>query len=148
MPLNGRPRAKDIANIQKEFPDAPQAEALQEKLDQAKTARKKWLIQQWDQAVQRNEVDREIEIIKELDKFLTASEVAAFEESARGVFRAKLHNLGVQFSLLVAEKVWDRALEVAEEIMTEFPNSRMAQEISGTLATLRTRAQGMKQGNK
>jgi hypothetical protein len=139
---------QDITAIQKEFPEAPQTEVLQERLDQAKTARKKWLIQQWDQAVQRNEVDRGIEIVKELDKFLSSSEVAAFEESARGVFRAKLHNLGVQFSLLVAEKVWDRALEVAEEIMTEFPNSRMAQEISGTLATLRTRAQVAKQSNK
>jgi hypothetical protein len=135
---------KDLEEIQQEFPETP-AEPLQEKLEQAKTARKKWLIHQWDQAVQRNEVDRGIEIIKELDKFLSASEVAAFEESARGVFRAKLHNLGVQFSLLVAEKVWDRALDVAEEIRKEFPNSRMAQEINDTLTTLRTRAQGMKQ---
>jgi transposase len=140
--------AQDIADLQRDFPQAVQAEALHEKLDLAKTERKKWLIQQWDQAVQRNEVDRGIEIVKELDKFLTPSEVAAFEESARGVFRAKLHNLGVQFSLLVAEKIWDRALEVAEEIIREFPNSRMAQEVSGTLAALKSRSQGMKQGNK
>jgi len=135
-----------IRQIQQDFPNLPKVAELPDKLDNAKTVRKKWLIQQWDQAVQNNEIDRGIEILKELDQYLTASEVAAFEESARGVFKAKLHNLGVQFSLFVAEKVWDRALAVAEEIVSEFPNTRMAQEISQGLANLRAKAQSTKPG--
>ncbi|MFA5864059.1 MAG: hypothetical protein WC975_05155 [Phycisphaerae bacterium] len=135
---------EDIERMQKEFPDAPEIKGLRERLDDASATRKKWLLRQWDQAIQRNEVDRGIEILKDLDKYLTKKEVEAFEESARGVFRAKLHNLGVQFSLLVTEKVWDQALRVAEEILSEFPNSRMAQEINETLSTLRTKAQGGK----
>ena len=131
------------------MPTARRWPISQDRLDEARTARKKLLLQQWDEAVQRNEVDRGIEVLKDLDKYLTASEVAAFEESARGVFRAKLHNLGVQFSLLVAEKVWDRALGVAEEIISEFPNSRMAQEIQGLAPVellVKTRALAMKPG--
>jgi len=133
-----------IEEIRAQFPNSPEAETLQDKLEFAWTARKKWLVQQWDETVQKNEVDRGIETLKELDNYLSKSEVAAFEESARGVFKAKLHNLGVQFSLLVAEKVWDRALDVANEIVSEFPNSRMAQEIGERLATLKSKASGMK----
>jgi exonuclease VII small subunit len=132
--------AKEILKIQADFPDAPEVAEMTEKLDQAKTARKKDLIQRWDQAIQNNEVDQGIEILKELDRYLTPNEAAAFEESARGAFRAKLHNMGVQFSLLVAEKVWDKALQVGMQIVTEFPNSRMAQEIQERLETLKAKA--------
>lgn len=134
---------QQIAAIQTQFPDLPEAGDLPRRLHEARVARKKTLLQQWDQAVQRNEVDRGIEVLKELDKYLTKNEVAAFEESARGVFRAKLHNLGVQFSLLVNEQQWDRALEVAEEIVKEFPNSRMAEEIGPGLPKLRLKATAM-----
>jgi outer membrane protein assembly factor BamD (BamD/ComL family) len=132
--------AEEIQKIKADFPDAPEVVELIETLEQAKTARKKELIRQWDQAIQNNEIDRSIEILKELDRYLTANEAAAFEESARGAFRAKLHNLGVQFSLLVAEKVWDKALQVGLQIVNEFPNSRMAQEIQERLETLKAKA--------
>jgi hypothetical protein len=136
--------AEEIEKIKANFPDAPEVGELTEKLEQARTARKKELIRQWDQAIQNNEVDRSIEILKELDRYLTPNEAAAFEESARGAFRAKLHNLGVQFSLLVAEKVWDGALQVGLQIVAEFPNSRMAKEIQERLETLKAKAKATK----
>jgi hypothetical protein len=132
---------QEIDSVQVRFPDDPRTRALPEKLEQAKDQHKKWLLQQWDQAVQRDEIDRGIEILKELDKYLDPSEVAALDESARGVFRTKLHNLGVQFSLLVAEKLWRKALGVGEEIIREFPNSRMAQEIRERLEALKSKAE-------
>ncbi len=137
--------AKEISILKEKFPGAEkEIYKLEEKLEAAKTARKKQLLNMWDEAVKKNEVDRGIEILKELDKYLTPSEVAALEESARGVFRAKLHNLGMQFSLLVTEKLWDKAYEVGLEIIKEFPNSRMAQEIKERLDALREKAQAMK----
>ena len=93
-----------------------QATNLPGLLEDRRLEHKKYLLQQWDQAVNRNQIDQGIEILRELDQYLTANEVAALEESARGVFRAKLHNLGVRFSLLVAEKQWTGALDVGEEI--------------------------------
>jgi hypothetical protein len=51
------------------------------------------------------------------------------QEAARDVFRTKLHNLGVQFSLAVSEKQWDRAFQIGGQIMRDFPNSKMAEEI-------------------
>jgi hypothetical protein len=97
-------------------------------------------LKEWDQAVQRNEVDRGIAILKELDHYLTPNEAAALQESARGVFRAKLHNLGVQFSLAVSESNWAEALRVGEQIQAEFPNSRMATEVRDRIHLLAKRA--------
>lgn len=101
---------------------------------------KRRLLKDWDDAVRRNEVDRGIAILKELDQYLTRNEAAALEESARGVFRTKLHNLGLQFSLAVSDHNWKEALEVGRQIVDEFPNSRMAQEVRDRIEVLEKRA--------
>ena len=137
--------AKQIQILQETYPQEVQAKNLPGLLENRRLEHKKYLLQQWDQAVNRNQIDQGIEILRELDQYLTANEVAALEESARGVFRAKLHNLGVRFSLLVAEKQWTEALDVGEEIIEEFPNSRMAQEICERIDALRTKAVGSSQ---
>ena len=137
--------AKQIQALQESYPQEVQAKNLSGLLEDRRLEHKKHLLQQWDQAVNRNQIDHGIEILQELDQYLTANEVAALEESARGVFRAKLHNLGVRFSLMVAEKQWTEALEVGEEIIDEFPNSRMAQEIRERIDALRARAVGSSQ---
>jgi hypothetical protein len=104
-------------------------------------AYKKELLDQWDQAVNENNIDRGVELLKLLDGYLTPTEAAALEESARGVFRAKLHNMGVQFSLFVTEKKWSKALEIGRKIIAEYPNSRMAQEVREKIDVLQQRAQ-------
>jgi prepilin signal peptidase PulO-like enzyme (type II secretory pathway) len=132
-----------IKTIQKQFADIAEVKQLQEKYEQAKLARKKELIQAWDRAIQEEDAERKVEILKELDGYLSPNEAAAFEESAREAFRTKLHNMGVQFSLLVTEKIWDRALEMGTTLIKEFPNSRMAQEIRDRLPNLQARAKTM-----
>jgi hypothetical protein len=101
---------------------------------------KRKLLKDWDESVRRNEVDQGIAILKELDQYLTPNEAEALAESARGVFRAKLHNLGVQFSLAVTEHSWRSALAVGQQIVEEFPNSRMAAEVNERLHVLQRRA--------
>ncbi len=101
---------------------------------------KKELLARWDKAVQDNDVEQGVELLKLLDQHLTPTEAAALEESARGVFKAKLHNMGVQFSLFVTEKKWSRALKIGREIIDEYPNSRMAQEVRDKLEVLEKRA--------
>jgi hypothetical protein len=88
-------------------------------------------------------VDKGIEILRELDQYLTKNEAAALEESARGVFRTKLHNMGLQFSLAVTEHNWRDALALGRQIMEEFPNSRMASEVRERIGILTKRAEQM-----
>jgi len=123
-----------------EHPDNAQVRALPEHFARLQNEHKRRLLKEWDQTVHRNDVDRSIAVLKELDQFLTRNEAAALEESARGVFRAKLRNLAVQFSLAVSDQDWKEAHEAGQQIVTEFPNSRMAEEVKGRIHVLAKRA--------
>ena len=131
-----------LDSLAKQFPRNRQVKQMaEETVSQKRAEQKKQLLASWDQAVNSGEVDRGIELLGELDQYLTPSEAAALEESARGVFKAKLQNLGVSFSGAVTKKKWAQALETGEQIMREFPNSRMAEEVKGKLEILQLRAQ-------
>lgn len=123
------------------YPQSEHAKAVRQKLLDKKEGRKRILLAAWDDAVQRQETDRSLEILKELDLYLTPNEGLALQEAARDVFRTKLHNLGVEFSISVTEKRWNNALDVGQQIIESFPNSRMADEIRGKLDVLRQNVQ-------
>ncbi|MBN1844041.1 MAG: hypothetical protein JW810_00030 [Sedimentisphaerales bacterium] len=122
------------------YPRDESVTQLQSKTQIRRQAHKKELLARWDEAVRNNDFDQGIELLELLDNYLTPSEAAALEESARGVFRGKLHNMGVQFSLFVTERQWSKALDVGRRIIEDFPNSRMAQEVREKLQVLEQRA--------
>lgn len=122
------------------FPRHERVRNLRQEIEQRKTDYKRRLLDDWTDAVKRNEVDRGVELLKELDGYLTPNEAAAMAETARGMFHTKLQNMGVQFSLAVKERRWSDAIEVGERIIAEFPNSRMAHEVKENLDALRIRA--------
>ena len=122
-------------------PQSEKAENMRQKLLDKKLERKKILLTAWDDAVKRQDTDRSLEILKELDQYLTPNEGLALQEAARDIFRTKLHNLGVQFSLAVSEKRWNKAFEVGKEITQNFPNSRMAKEIHEKIEILQRNVQ-------
>ncbi|MHC4616885.1 MAG: hypothetical protein ACYTEQ_03935 [Planctomycetota bacterium] len=121
--------SSQIENLIKAYPKNEQAKALRQKLLARKEERKRLLLTAWDDAVQRQATDRSLEILKDLDQYLTPNEGLALQEAAKDVFRTKLHNLGVQFSFAVSSKNWARAVEVGQQITRDFPNSKMAGEI-------------------
>lgn len=118
-----------IERLIKAEPDSEDAGAMRQKLLTKKQERKKALLNIWDEAVKREDTERSLEILKELDQYLTPNEGLALQEAARDVFKNKLHSLGVEFSLAVSGRQWAHALEVGERIIGNFPNSRMAEEI-------------------
>lgn len=122
------------------FPNDSKITALPERIQAVRTNHKRELLQAYGEAVRKNDIDRSIGLLKELDIHLTPQEAAALQDSARGVFRTKLHNLGVQFAICVTEEQWADAIKVGEQIVGEFPNSRMAHEVRSKMEQLRTRA--------
>ncbi len=118
-----------IEKLIKAAPKSEKAKAMRQKLLDKKQERKKILLTAWDDAVKRQLTDRSLEILRELDLYLTPNEGLALQEAAKEAFRNKLHNLGVLFSLAVAGKQWTKAVQVGQQIMHDFPNSRMAEEI-------------------
>ncbi|MCK6484974.1 MAG: hypothetical protein L6R00_12665 [Phycisphaerae bacterium] len=129
-----------VEKLLKHHPDHPSLKGLPAELESRWDEHKRRLLKEWDQAVQRDDVDTGIRVLRELDQYLTPSEAEAIKEAARDVFKAKLHNLGVQFQLAVSERQWIRALEVGDQIVREFPNTRMASEVRGKRDTLVQRA--------
>ena len=128
--------AAHISNLTTTFPHSEKAKTMPSRLREKKDLQKGELLNLWDQAVRDKNTDRSLEILKELDLYLTPAEALALQESASTVFKNKLHNLGVQFSVDVTEKKWVQALETGREIILCFPNSRMAVEIRGKLDIL------------
>ncbi|MBN1391755.1 MAG: hypothetical protein JW947_03020 [Sedimentisphaerales bacterium] len=118
-----------IERLIMDFPKSDKAKAMRQRLLDKKEERKKILLNAWDDAVKRQATDRGLEILRELDLYLSPNEGLALQEAARDVFRNKLHNLGVQFSLAVSGKQWEKAINTGQQIIRDFPNSRMAEEI-------------------
>jgi hypothetical protein len=125
-----------IEGLIKAHPNAERAKAMRQALFDKKQQRKRILLAAWDDAVKAQETDRSLEILKELDSYLTPNEGSALQEAAKDVFRTKLHNLGVQFAIAVTEKQWVGALDVGRQIINDFPNSKMSEEIRGKLDVL------------
>jgi hypothetical protein len=118
-----------IERLIKDYPESEKAKSMRQKLLDKKEERKKMLLTAWDEAIKRQATDRGLEVLRELDLYLTPNEGLALQEAARDVFRTKLHNLGVQFALAVSAKQWADAINIGQQIMRDFPNSKMAVEI-------------------
>lgn len=128
---------REIDRLLHALPNDATALGLRQKMRELKNRHKTELRKFWDEAVRKNDTDHAIELLKELDQYLTASEAAALQESARNVFKEKLLQLGVQFKFAVSERRWNDALETGLELIREFPNARMANEVREALDRLR-----------
>ncbi len=130
-----------IEGMIKACPESEQAKAMRQTLIDRKQERKKIMLAAWDDAIQNQETDRSLEILKELDQYLSPNEASALQEAASDIFRTKLHNLGMQFSISVTERRWADALDLGERIIKDFPNSKMSEEIYSKIEIIRRNVQ-------
>lgn len=122
------------------FPDQPRIGALAREVESRRRRYKNQLLTDYDQAVRMHDMDRAHRLLIELDRYLDPNEAAALKESARGVFKARLLQIGVQFSLAVSDRRYQAAIEIGDRLVREFPNSRYAREITAMMPILRKRA--------
>lgn len=122
------------------FPGDPLTQRLAQDVEIRRQNLKRQLLEAWNESVTRHDVDGAIEIIKQLDTYLTPSEVEALQDTARQIFKDKLMQLGQQFAIAMKNHHWSDTVKLGEAIMAEFPNSRMAQEVQDKMALLRERA--------
>ena len=139
---------RESQRILRLFPDNPKVAALPDRIKKARNDHKRELLQAYGEAVRKNDIDRGIELLQELDMYLTPQEAGALAESARGVFKARLHNLGVQFAICVTDQRWRDAIAAGEAIIEEFPNSRFAQEVREKMELLQSRAPDVANGEE
>lgn len=133
----------EAARITRIYPDSPRVGDLRDRVEQARLRHRKDLERRFLMAAQREHVDEAMGLLKELDTYLTPTEAEPFQEVARGVIGKSRENLGVRFKLMVQDHQWQAAVEVGEQIINQFPNTRMAQEVRDMLPALREKSMGM-----
>jgi len=121
-------------------PNDEQLKRLPVEIENRRQMRKQQLRDSWQEAVDRHDVDGSIEILKRLDLYLTPAEAESMSEIARNVFKEKRESLRTRFALAVQERKWIEAINLGEEIMNDFPNTRIAQEVREKMDALRQRA--------
>ncbi len=131
---------RESERLMQMFPENEQVRNLPVEIENRRQTHKRQLLSSWTDAVARHDVDGSIEILKQLDTYLTPAEAESMQETARSVFKEKLNNLGKQFSSAVQDHRWVEAIRVGESVIREFPNSRIAQEVRDNMESLRQRA--------
>jgi hypothetical protein len=130
---------QEAQQIMERFPEDAQCQRLPEEIESRRQQRKKQLRESWQDAIDRHDVDGSIEILKRLDLYLTPAEAESMQEIARNVFKEKREALRIRFSQAVKEQRIGDAIRLGDEIMTDFPNTRMAQEVRDMMDALRQR---------
>lgn len=131
---------REAARIQRTFPDSHRVETVRQRVEQARAVYKSDLERRFLDAAQGEHFDEAMELLKELDSYLTEHEAEPFREVARGVVSKARENLGVQFKVAVRDKQWPKAAAIGRRIINEFPNTRMATEVREMLDGILARA--------
>ena len=132
----------EAKRLKRLFPSADGVDDLPRRLVAGREQYKHELERAFLQASEREEIDRALDIMTKLDTMLTPEEAEPFREVARGVIGKKRDNLGVQFKLAVHDKEWVAAVAAGEQIIKQFPNTRMADEVRARIDQLRANAAG------
>lgn len=131
---------EEAVRLMRIYPDNAQIQSLPTEIDNRRAMHKRRLQESWQEAVAKRDVDGSIEILKQLDMYLSASEAEAMQETARGVFKEKINILREQFAHAVQEQRWREAIRIGDAIIADFPNTKMAQEVRDKMEVLRQRA--------
>ncbi|MEX0655039.1 MAG: hypothetical protein WD534_00385 [Phycisphaeraceae bacterium] len=134
--------AREAAKIQRLYPEAERVRDVTHRVRDARERYKTQLEREFLEAAERDDITRAMNVLKTMDKYLSEAEAAPLRETARGVIGKQRDNLGVQFKIAVQDKEWMAAVRVGEQIIREFPNTRMAEEVRAMIDLLRERAAG------
>jgi hypothetical protein len=139
---NDFPKAvKQASRIKRLFPNVESVQSIDQLVVQARDQHKHDLEREFLEAAQRDDVVVAMAKLKELDQYLSPKEAEPFREVARGVIGKQRENLGVQFKLAWKDKEWLTAVRIGEQIIREFPNTRMADEVRGAIDIARQNAE-------
>ena len=130
----------EAARIGRLYPDSPKVEGLRHRVEHARQLYKSDLERRFLLAAEQDNIPEAMNLLKELDAYLTEDEAEPYREMARGVIGKARDNLGAQFKLALQDRDWPRASSIGQQIIDQFPNSRMAEECRGMLDSIRARA--------
>ena len=136
---------REVDRLLRLYPEVARVQQLPMRLDAARYNHKQQLEREFLAASEAGNVDTAMNLLKELDLYLSPEEAENYVEVARGVVGQARENLGVRFKMAVTDRDWIAALRVGDQIIREFPNTKMADEVRQMMDMLRERAKGQQE---
>lgn len=130
---------QEAARIRRLFPDSDRLSELDRRIHAAREHHKQELLDRFNDAVGRDDVETAMSMLKELDRYLTREEAAQLTEQASSIVERHRDNLSTRFKMAVNDRRWQEAIQIGDLIRNEFPNSKMAEEVNSMIDVLRTR---------
>ncbi|MFN4242438.1 MAG: hypothetical protein ACK4PI_04290 [Tepidisphaerales bacterium] len=123
-----------------EHGDFEPARRLPAEIDARRAAHKKQLLDRWNECVLRHDHETGMQVLRQLDPYLTPAESERLAEGARALINERKAALREAFRAAVERKDWAEAVRVGEVIVREFPNAVFAREIAASMDTLKANA--------
>jgi hypothetical protein len=130
---------KEAERLKGLYPTQIRIQNLPAEIEGRRQRVKQQLLQRWSDHVKAKDPDMAIGILKKLDMYLTPAEASTLQEDARMIFKEKLGQLRTKFTSAVQEHNWKDAVTVGEQIIAEFPNTTMAQEVRSAMDAMKER---------
>ena len=91
------------------------------------------------EAAKQNDPEHAMRLLQELDGYLTPDEARRFRDTAATVIATYRENLGARFKMAVSDHRWQEAIEFGQELVRQFPNSKMSEEANVILDSIKSR---------
>ena len=127
-------------SIQKKYAGSARVADLRSRVSVAFDRYKDTVQKKFLEAGSTDDMDAAMKWLKELDKVLTPEEAAPFAKLAKRVIEGKKQRLAMQLRMSIHMEDWAKGTEICEEIVGEFPNTKMADEARSMVEKLRDRA--------
>ncbi len=137
---NWQQATDEISRLRRMFPEERRVDDIEQNLQRRRTDTKQRLLSEWHAAVDSGDHDKAVDLLRDLDAYLTPEEGRGLEEKARQMFKGRLESLRTRFAAAVHENRWPEAIDLGESIIDEFPNAQMANEVRDKMPVLKERA--------
>jgi hypothetical protein len=121
--------AREAARLARLHSEEPRLAALPRRVADSRGVYKSDLLARFRESVEQDSPAVAMAALRELDSYLSPTEAAEVRETARGVINRYREHLGTQFRHAVEDRDWADAANLGRQIISEFPNSKMAAEV-------------------
>ena len=121
------------------FPEATETQGLSNQISAARHRYAAELEEQVRGALRENRIEEAMQGLRELDRHLVGDEVRRMADVAQTIIVSHRDLCGQRFRDAVAKHDWSGALTIGELITTDYPNTRMAEEVTELLPGIRWR---------
>ena len=128
------------AKMRRLYPETPLLHGIEQHIADARVQYRHTLEAKFVEAAEKNNVEVAMELLKELDRYLTPDEARMFMETADTVITKYRETLGARFKMAVSDRRWTEAIGFGDAITSQFPNTTMAKEVRELLDTIQSRA--------